>query len=131
TFLLRGMRFLFSTGLGKEALGLGDADLMMMAGAFLGWQPVVVAVFVAVVPALFFGLVQMAVRRDSSLPVGPSLGAGVLLTMLVWEWLGPSLQVLFFWDKLMLGLAVVGGAFMFFSSLLLRLARRGQERTAA
>src|SRR5207302_9020600 len=77
TFLLRGMRFLFSTGLGKEALGLGDADLMMMAGAFLGWQPIVVAVFVAVIPALFFGVSQLAVHRDNSLPFGPSLAAGL------------------------------------------------------
>ena len=47
TFLLRGVRFVFSSGIGKEALGMGDADLMMMAGGFLGWQPVVIAFFVA------------------------------------------------------------------------------------
>ncbi len=132
TFLLRGMRFLFSAGLGKEALGLGDADLMMMAGAFLGWQPVMVAVFIAVIPALFFGVINMAVSRDNSLPFGPSLAAGVLLTMLLWGWLGPYVQPLFFWRELMLGLVVVGGAFMFGSSLLLRLARRGGgEKEAA
>jgi leader peptidase (prepilin peptidase)/N-methyltransferase len=131
TFLLRGMRFLFSTGLGKEALGLGDADLMMMAGAFLGWQPVVVAVFVAVIPALFFGLIQMAINRDNALPFGPSLAAGVLLTMLLWGWIGPQLQPLFFWGSLMLGLALAGGAFMFVSSLALRLLRGGGERHTA
>jgi leader peptidase (prepilin peptidase)/N-methyltransferase len=131
TFLLRGMRFLFSTGLGKEALGLGDADLMMMAGAFLGWQPVVVAVFVAVIPALFFAIINFAVHRESALPFGPSLGAGVLLTMLLWGWIGPYVQPLFFWDVLMLGLALVGGAFMFVSSFVLRLLRGGGERSAA
>jgi len=30
TFFMRGIRFVFGAGLGKEALGLGDADLMMM-----------------------------------------------------------------------------------------------------
>jgi leader peptidase (prepilin peptidase) / N-methyltransferase len=131
TFLLRGMRFLFSTGLGKEALGLGDADLMMMVGAFLGWQAVVVSVFVAVVPALFFGVIQVAVHRDNSLPFGPSLGAGAILTMLLWGWIGPYVQPLFFWRELMLGIAAVGAALMFLLSLLIRVSRGGSERSAA
>jgi leader peptidase (prepilin peptidase)/N-methyltransferase len=45
SFFVRAMALLSSKGLGKEALGLGDADLMMMAGSFLGWQPVVIAFF--------------------------------------------------------------------------------------
>src|SRR5947208_5682923 len=92
TWLLRGIRFIFSKGLGREALGLGDADLMMMAGAFLGWQPVVVAFFASVIPALFFGVIQWIVNRDNSLPFGPSLGAGIVLTFLCWKWIGPELQ---------------------------------------
>ena len=131
TFLLRGMRFLFSAGLGKEALGLGDADLMMMAGAFLGWQPVVVAVFVAVVPALFFGIINVVVHREGALPFGPSLAAGIMLTMLLWEWIGFYVQPLLFWGALMLGLVVVGGAFMFVSSFALRMLRGGAERPTA
>ena len=43
--LLRGVRFLFGLGRGLEGMGVGDADLMMMAGAFVGWQPVVAAFF--------------------------------------------------------------------------------------
>lgn len=52
SFFLRAMAFLSSKGLGKEALGLGDADLMMMAGSFLGWQPVIVAFFLGPLFAL-------------------------------------------------------------------------------
>jgi len=42
-------------GLGKEALGLGDADLMMMAGSFLGWQPIILAFFLSA-PVVELGL---------------------------------------------------------------------------
>jgi leader peptidase (prepilin peptidase)/N-methyltransferase len=125
TFFLRAVGFLFSTGLGKEALGLGDADLMMMAGAFLGWQPVVVAFFVSVFPALVFGVIQLMVRGDNSLPFGPSLAMGIVLTFLGWRWLGPVVQPLLFFDVLLACLAVVAGAFMLGSSYLLRLGGRG------
>jgi leader peptidase (prepilin peptidase)/N-methyltransferase len=120
TFLLRAVGFVFSKGLGREAMGIGDADLMMMAGAFLGWQAVVVAFFVSVVPALFFGLARLAVARDNRMPFGPSLSAGLVITWLCWRWIGPQVQVLFFWGEMLAGCAVVGGAFMFLSSLMLR-----------
>ncbi len=120
TFLLRGVAFLFGMGLGKEALGLGDADLMMMAGAFLGWQPVVVAFFVSVVPALFVGVFQMIVRRDGSMPFGPSLAMGVIMTFLCWQWIGPRVQILFFWREVLIALVVLGAGFMLGAAFLLR-----------
>jgi leader peptidase (prepilin peptidase)/N-methyltransferase len=127
TFVMRAMAFLFSKGLGKEALGLGDADLMMMVGAFLGWQPALVAVLVSVFPAIVVGVFQLLVYRDNSLPFGPSLAAGALITMLCWRWIGPQVQILFFWPLLMLCLVVVGGSFMLLCSYLLRLAGRGRK----
>jgi leader peptidase (prepilin peptidase)/N-methyltransferase len=123
TLMLRAIAFLFRTGLGKEALGLGDADLMMMAGAFLGWQPVVVAFFLSVVPALFFGVIQLVVRRDNSLPFGPSLAAGVVLTFLCWRWLGPYVQPLLFWEIVLACLALLAAGFMLGASYLLRVVR--------
>jgi leader peptidase (prepilin peptidase)/N-methyltransferase len=124
TLLLRAVRFLFSAGLGVEALGLGDADLMMMAGSFLGWQPVVVAFFLSCVPGLVFGGIQMAVRRDNSLPFGPALAAAVVFTWLAWGRIGPQVQVIFFWDVMMLGVIVVSAVFLLFSSFVLRIMRR-------
>jgi leader peptidase (prepilin peptidase)/N-methyltransferase len=122
-FMLRVVAFLASAGLKKEALGLGDADLMMMAGCFLGWQPVVVAFFISPVPALAVGLFQLIVHKDDSLPFGPSLAIGILITMLCWHSIGPYIQPLFFWGALMALLAVFGAALMLGLTYLLRLFR--------
>ena len=81
---------------GGKTLGLGDADLMMMAGAFLGWQPTLTAFFLAVVPGLMFGMVQIFQRGDNALPFGPSLAIGAMIAALGWQEIGPPLQVFFF-----------------------------------
>jgi leader peptidase (prepilin peptidase) / N-methyltransferase len=124
TFLLRSIGFIFSKGLGKEALGLGDADLMMMAGAFLGWQPVVVAFFVSVAPALLAAGFQLVFRKDNSLPFGPHLALGVMITCLGWHWLGMPWQLLFFWGGMLLGMCVVLAVVMFVLAFAMRLLRR-------
>jgi leader peptidase (prepilin peptidase) / N-methyltransferase len=123
TLMMRGVAFLFSRGLGREALGLGDADLMMMAGAFLGWQPVVAAFFLSVVPALGFGAFLLAVKRDNELPFGPSLAAAILTTCLCWDWIGPHLQPVFFFGPMLGALTVLGAVFMLVSSYLIRVSR--------
>jgi leader peptidase (prepilin peptidase)/N-methyltransferase len=123
TFLVRAIAWLAQTGLGREALGLGDADLMMMAGAFLGWQPVVIAFFLSAVPALVFALVNVFVHRDSSLPFGPSLAASVVGTWLLWDWIGPPLQIFFFFWQMLAGVTVVGGGFMLLLFFAMRLIR--------
>lgn len=124
TFLLRGVGFLFGTGLGKEAMGLGDADLMMMVGAFLGWQVVVVAFFVSVVPALVLGLVQLAVRRDNALPFGPPLSLGAMATCIGWFLVnGSPLQMIFFNGLFMVCLLGAGAGLLLFMSFMIRVVR--------
>ena len=114
-FMLRLVRFLFERGLGKEALGLGDADLMMMAGAFLGWQPVVVAFFAGAMVTLLLVLPVLIRRRQSfELPFGPGLAIGVVLTWMAWPWLSVDLKR-FMFDQLMVILAaglMFGGMFV-------------------
>jgi leader peptidase (prepilin peptidase)/N-methyltransferase len=124
TFLFRTVGFLFSMGLGKEALGLGDADLMMMVGAFLGWQIVVVAFFVSVLPALVIGLFQIIVRGDNSLPFGPSLAAGTFITYEGWRWFGGFARQILFMGPLLLILAAFGAVFMLGSSFIIGRLRR-------
>lgn len=113
TFMLRAVRFLASRGLGREALGLGDADLMMMVGAFLGWQAVVAAFFIGALVALVLAVVQVAVFRDDSLPFGPGLAIGTVLTWTFWFRIGPAIQPLFFNGELMMIVFGVGGALLF------------------
>jgi leader peptidase (prepilin peptidase)/N-methyltransferase len=126
TFLLRAVGFLFGTGLGKEALGLGDADLMMMAGAFLGWQVILIGFFVSVFPALLFGVVQLIARGDNALPFGPSLSAGVMITCLGWRWIGPSpyVQPILFNGLIVVLLIIAGAGILLAMSFALRLLHR-------
>jgi len=119
----RSIRFLFGLGRQKEGLGMGDADLMMMAGAFLGWQVVVVAFFVSVFPGLLLGIVQLIRRGDQSLPFGPPLALGTMITVYCWGGLGRTFQPFFFAPDLIIGLVVVGAVFLLMASFILRLIR--------
>src|SRR5207237_10658834 len=120
TWMLRGVRAVFTRGLGREALGLGDADLMMMVGAFLGWQPVVVAFFAGALVTLGFAIVQMVVYRENALPFGPGLAAGTVITWLGWEAVAPAVQPLFFNEFLLTVCVVAGAGFMLVASVVFR-----------
>ncbi|MCS7045865.1 MAG: prepilin peptidase [Gemmataceae bacterium] len=123
SLVMRGIGAVFSAGLGKEALGLGDADLMMMVGAFFGWQIVVVAIFVSVIPAAVVGVIQLLVNRDHASPFGPSLAAGSLVTYFFWPWRPPGLHLLLFHWPFLLGLTVFAALFLFVAAVVIRSAR--------
>jgi leader peptidase (prepilin peptidase)/N-methyltransferase len=152
TIMLRLVRFTFGLGMGAEymdpadaeavpatggdrswfgwlsrvggrVLGLGDADLMMMAGSFLGWQPVAVAFFLAVFPGLLFGLTHIFVRGTNVMPFGPALAIGVMATGLGWHWIAPRIQLVFFDGTVMLALAGVSFVFMVVAGYVIRLVR--------
>lgn len=118
TALLRGIGFLFKMGRGIDGIGVGDADLMMMAGAFVGWQVVVVAFVVAVAPGLVFGLAVRVLRRENALPFGPSLAIGVLMAVVLWPKIGPEVAFLLFLPQF-LALVFGGGALALFVMALL------------
>lgn len=129
SLVVRLIKWLFETGFGREALGLGDADLLMMAGAFLGWQVAVLSLFVGAVaglalkalsvlagetpgkraagPAPPVSLGELRAAADPrELPFGPGLALGVVLTWFGWPWIGPRVQYVFF-DLVTFGLSVV------------------------
>jgi leader peptidase (prepilin peptidase)/N-methyltransferase len=120
--VMRVVRFTFGVTRGIEALGVGDADLMMMAGSFVGWQPILLSCFVAAFPGLFFGVIQLLRRGNHPLPFGPSLAAGVVLTLGLWPFLGDSISLrLVFFEPLFLAAIVGGGAlFLLMAGLLFR-----------
>ncbi len=83
----------------REAMGLGDATLMGVIGAFLGWKAAILTFFLAP----FFGLshavwklVRLILRRlqggqnslaDHEMPFGPYLSMAALFILLSWPWL--------------------------------------------
>ncbi len=90
TGIIRVVKFCFEVGLGRDALGLGDADLLMMAGAFLGWQVVVLGFFVGVMAALVLKIPLIILDKiqkrsiGRELSFGPGLAVGVVTVWLGW-----------------------------------------------
>jgi prepilin signal peptidase PulO-like enzyme (type II secretory pathway) len=74
-----------SWALGREAMGFGDVTLMAMAGAWLGWQPCLLACLLGVFIGLVHGLSQLVLRADSELPFGPSLCLGLATVIVLWR----------------------------------------------
>ena len=74
----------------EEGMGLGDVKMLAMVGAFLGWQGVLVTVFLGSLAGAVFGLALIAAGRldlGSRLPFGVFLAAGALVALFA----GPAL----------------------------------------
>lgn len=78
------MRWISQLVLGRPTLGMGDVLLMGMAGAFLGWQPIVVASVLAPVLALGLGALLRGRTNRAALPYGPFLALACVLVLLNW-----------------------------------------------
>ena len=101
----------------REAMGIGDVDLLGMIGAFMGWQAAVLAFFFSP----FFGIVHAAWKliayfqkrfrggqlssSDREMPLGPYLSMAAATLLFVWpvlwrRWaamLFGTLYMLFWW----------------------------------
>jgi leader peptidase (prepilin peptidase)/N-methyltransferase len=80
------VRIVGSAALRKEAMGFGDVTLMMMIGAFLGWQPTIFIFFMAPFAGLLIGVTQMILRRDDVIPYGPFLCLAAAAVTIWWAW---------------------------------------------
>jgi leader peptidase (prepilin peptidase)/N-methyltransferase len=84
--LLAGSVFYVIALASRGGMGGGDVKLAAMIGAFLGWQLVLVAIFVSVVAGVLVGLALLGLGlkgRKDPIPFGPFLALGGLVTA-VW-----------------------------------------------
>lgn len=112
-WLVRWAGFLF---LREEAMGDGDVYLMAMVGAFLGWQPTLIAFFIAPVCALIVVLLSIPFVRNRSIPYGPYLSIASVITILYWQPIWARMSHFFDLGVLLVPLAIFMG-FIFAMSL--------------
>ena len=67
----------------KEAMGMGDAHLLLGIGAILGAPLVIVAFFIAPFIGLMWAIVLLLMKKPNVLPYGPWLSVGAILSLLV------------------------------------------------
>ena len=65
------------------AMGFGDVKLAAVLGAFLGWERLLVALFLAVTVGAVGGVVARLLGGDRLVPFGPYLLLGALASLLV------------------------------------------------
>ena len=88
-FLTRISPYVF----GKEGMGGGDIKLMAMVGAFIGWQPVLLAIMIGSFLGSVIGgalMISGVISRREPIPFGPFLAIGSLLALIfhqsLFEW---------------------------------------------
>jgi leader peptidase (prepilin peptidase) / N-methyltransferase len=92
TLFVRGMSGLI---LGREAMGSGDITLMAMIGAYLGWQPTVVAFVLAPMCGIVFTIPLRLLTKKPYLPYGPFLAGGAIVVLFGWKWLWQGTRIAF------------------------------------
>ena len=91
-------RILGSLAFGREAMGLGDVDLMFGVGAVLGPGAAVIAFFLAPFCGIGVAIYRWLFRKGHEIPYGPYLSLGAAIVMLFYcpiaAYFAPGLQFL-------------------------------------
>ncbi len=69
-----------------EGMGLGDAKMMMMVGAFLGWQLTLLTIFIGSLLGSIIGILLIATRGGNmkmEIPFGVFLGPAGIIALFV------------------------------------------------
>lgn len=80
-----GIAWLSLLILKKEGMGGGDIKLATMLGAWLGWQSLIVALFIAFLIGAVFGLIFLKLLKDRLFPFGTALSLGGVLALFMGE----------------------------------------------
>ena len=68
----------------KEGMGLGDAKLLAMIGAFLGWKAVILTIFFSSLIGSITGIIMMLLKGKDfkyAIPFGPFLSVGAVVAL--------------------------------------------------
>jgi len=99
--LLTGFGALFAVAVvSRGQMGFGDVKLAAVMGMFLGWQEVLLAIFLAFLAGAVYGIFLMVVMgkgRKTAVPFGPFLAGA---TILVYLW---SEQIISWYLRVILG----------------------------
>ena len=64
-----------------ESMGGGDVKLLAMIGAFMGWKMALLTFFLAPFLGIVIGVVNLVTKKDHTIPYGPFLSIGALLSL--------------------------------------------------
>ncbi len=122
--MIWAIRWIGRAALRREAMGFGDVVLMAMVGAFLGWQPTVVAIFLGACLSIPLILGTRYFAWDREIPFGPFLSIGSLVTLLGWKWIWPCVEMYFSLGVLLPVVAVIFLIGLFVLLVLIRFIKR-------
>ena len=84
-FLVAELYYIFTK---REGMGLGDAKLLAMIGAFLGWRSLWLVIFLGSLLGIIFGLVAILMKGEGrfyKIPFGPFLALGTFVSLYLSE----------------------------------------------
>ncbi len=64
-----------------QSMGDGDVKLLAMIGAFLGWERALLTFFIAPFFGAVIGFINLIIRKDHTIPYGPFLSLGAVLSL--------------------------------------------------
>ncbi|MFA5157273.1 MAG: prepilin peptidase [Candidatus Omnitrophota bacterium] len=64
-----------------ESMGGGDVKLLAMIGAFLGWERALLTFFIAPFFGAVIGVINLAVKKDHTIPYGPFLSLAAVMSL--------------------------------------------------